>query len=166
MPRTESNALGGLPFTSADVCHFRAHGPRMRLDDRPTPSSRFIARVSASVATVDSSPGHGWVSGAADNDFVSVSAVPTAVSEGSAEALATTTSVVQQFVSRSSVQEIDSVKPVGPIASLLRRPLRRPSPRATASVSTWSGSTALPDDDVVFGPHLHSDALAFSKSSW
>ena len=32
MPRTESNASGGPPFTSADFCDFRKHGPRMRVD--------------------------------------------------------------------------------------------------------------------------------------
>ena len=86
MPRTENNALGGLPFTLADFCNFRAHEPRMRLDDLPTPSRRFVACAVASAITVDSSHGRGWASRAADNDFASVFAVPTAVIEGSAEA--------------------------------------------------------------------------------
>ena len=107
-------------------CDFRAHGPRMRLDDLPTPSRRFVARVSASVATVDRSPGRGWVSRAADNDFASVLTVPTAVSEGSVEAPATTTSVAQPTPSRSSVQGTDSVEPAD----------------LTASVSTLPGSPA------------------------
>ena len=59
MLRTESNALGGLPSTSADLCDFGAHGPHMRLGDLPTLSRRFVARISAPVAIVDSSPGRG-----------------------------------------------------------------------------------------------------------
>ena len=148
MLRTECNALGGLPFTLADFCDFRAHGPRMRLDDHPTPSRRFVARVSAFITTIDSSPGRGWVSRAADNDFASVFAVPTSVSEGSAEPPATTTSVAQPTPSRSSEQGTDSVEPTGPTASV--------------SLAWLSGA---PDDDAVFRPHLHSDAPVFSNSS-
>ena len=69
MPRTESTASGGLPFNYADVCDFRAHGPRMmRVDDLAAPSRGFAARVFASV----SPPGRGWASRAADNNFASV----------------------------------------------------------------------------------------------
>ena len=57
VPRTESAVLGGLPFTSADYCDFRTHGPRMRIDDLSAPSGRFVASVSASVTTVDRCPG-------------------------------------------------------------------------------------------------------------
>ena len=59
VPHTESAVLGGLPFTSADYCDFRAHGPHMRIDDLSAPSGRFVARVSASVTTVDRCPGRG-----------------------------------------------------------------------------------------------------------
>ena len=52
VPRTESAVLGGLPFTSADYCYFRTHGPHMRIDDLSAPSGIFVARVSAFVATV------------------------------------------------------------------------------------------------------------------
>ena len=126
MPRTESNAFGGLFFTSADFCDFRKHGARMRFDDFPTTSRRFVANISESVATVESSFGHGWVSRAADNEFAPVFAVPIAVSEGSAEAPATTTSVAQPTPSRSSAQGTDSFELEAP----------------TASVSTSSGSPA------------------------
>ena len=51
VPRTESVVLGRLPFTSADYCDFRTHGPHMRIDDLSAPSGRFVARVSASVTT-------------------------------------------------------------------------------------------------------------------
>ena len=44
--------LGVLPFTVADCCEFRTHGPRMSIDDISAPSGSFIARVSASVASV------------------------------------------------------------------------------------------------------------------
>ena len=43
--------LGWVPFTSADYCDFRTHGPSMRIDDLCAPSGRFVARVSASVTT-------------------------------------------------------------------------------------------------------------------
>ena len=117
MPHTQRIAVSGLSFTSADFSDLRTHGTHMRLDDLPTPFRRFVARVSASVATVDSSPGCGWVSHAAEHDFASVFAVPIAVSEGSAETSATTTSVVQPTPSRSSVQGTNSVEPTGPTAS-------------------------------------------------
>ena len=40
----------------------------MKIDDLSAPSGRFVARVSASVATVDRCPGRGRVLPAADND--------------------------------------------------------------------------------------------------
>ena len=122
MTRTENNALGGLPLTLADVCDFRTHGPRMRLDDHLTPSRRFAARVSASTATVDSSPGRGGGSRAADYDFASVFPVPTVASEDSAEAPVATTSVAQPTPSRNSVQGTDSVEPTGPTAPVSTSP--------------------------------------------
>ena len=69
MPRTEHNAPGRLPLTVAGFCGFCTHGPRVRLDELPTPSKRFVACVSASTATVDSSPGRGGGSLKADYDF-------------------------------------------------------------------------------------------------
>ena len=75
VPRTESAVLGGLPFT-ADFCDFRTHGPHMRIDDLSAPSGRFVARVSASVATVNRCPGRGWASPAADNDSLRSSPYP------------------------------------------------------------------------------------------
>ena len=59
VPRTESAVLGGLPFTSADYCDFRTHGPHMRIDDLSAPSGRLVARISASVATFDRCPAAG-----------------------------------------------------------------------------------------------------------
>ena len=66
--RTESAVLGGLPFTSADYCDFRTHGPHTRIDSLSALSGRYVARVSASVATVDRCLGRGRALPAADND--------------------------------------------------------------------------------------------------
>ena len=148
MPRTESNALVGLRFTSADFCDFRAHWPRMRLDDFPTPSRRFFARVSASVATVDNSPGRGWVSRAADNDFSSVLLYP----PRSARALQD-----PWLPRRQSSNRLLS----GATRDCLGR--ARGPDRGRLYFAWLSGA---PDDDAVFRPHLHSDAPAFSNSSW
>ena len=117
VPRTESAVLGGLPFTSADYCDFRTHGPRMRVDNPSAPSKRFVARVSASVAAIDHCPGRGRALPAADNAFASVFAVPTRVGEGSAEAPAAATPVAQPTPSRSPTQRSDSVEPKGQPAS-------------------------------------------------
>ena len=87
MPRTESAVLGRLPFTSADYFDFHTHGPHMRIDDLSAPSGKLVARVSASVATVDRCPGRERTLPAADNDFASVFAVPTEVGTGSALSL-------------------------------------------------------------------------------
>ena len=122
MLHTESKALSGLPPTLADVCDFRTHGPRMRLDDLPNPSRRFVDRVSASSATVDSSPGRGGGSRTDDDDFDSVFAVPTVTNEDSAEAPAATKLVAQPTPSRSSVQETDPVEPTGPTAHVPTSP--------------------------------------------
>ena len=91
LPRTENNALRGLFLTLADFCGFLSNGPRMRFDDLRAPSRRFIGRVCASPATVDSSPRRGGGSRAANYDFTSVLAVPIVISEDSAEAPAATT---------------------------------------------------------------------------
>ena len=122
VPRTERTAFGGFPLTSANFSDFRTHGPRMRVDDLSASSKRFTPRVSASVTTVDGPPGRKWASPAADNDFALVFAVPTAASEGSAEAPAATTTVAHPAPPRSSVQGTDSVEPTGPAASVSNSP--------------------------------------------
>ena len=61
--------LSGLPFTVADCYDFRTHGPCMRIDDISAHSGSFIARVSASVATVYRCPGRRRALPAADNDL-------------------------------------------------------------------------------------------------
>ena len=133
--------LGGLPFTSGDVCDFRTHGPRMGIDDLSASSESFVARVSASVATVDRCPGRGRALPAADDAFASVLAVPTEVSTGSAEASAAATTVTQPTsFSRSSTQGTDTVETAGPTVS------------ASVSPGYPAPPTAKPFS------HLHSDA--------
>ena len=162
MPRTESNAFGGLPLNLADVCDFCTHGPRIRLDDLSTPSGRFVASVSASTATVDSSPGRGGGSCTDNHDFASVFAVPTVANEDSAEAPAATISVAQPTPSRSSVQRVEPVSPTGPTAPVSTSP-GSPAPQTMAPVSDrFSAETrrrsstgagkAPPAVDYGFGP--------------
>ena len=57
----------------------------MMIDDLSAPLGRFVARVSASVATVDRCPGRGRALPAADNVFDSIFAVPTEVDTGYAD---------------------------------------------------------------------------------
>ena len=162
IPCTENNALGGRPFTPADVCDFSTHGPCMRLVDLPTPSRRFISRVSASIATVDSCPARGGGSRADDYDFASVLSVPTVANEDSAKASAATTSVAQPTPSRSSVQETDPVEPTGPTAPVSASPgspapqmmtpfSDRISTRTRRRAATAGGKTP-PAVDYSFGP--------------
>ena len=117
VPRTESAVLGGPPFTSADYSDFRTHGPHMRIDDLSAPSGRFVARICASVTTVDRCPGRGRALPAADNDFASVFAVPTEVGMGSAEAPAAATAVAHPAPSKESYTGTDAVETTGPTAS-------------------------------------------------
>ena len=161
VPRTESAVLGGLPFTSADYCDFRTHGPHMRIDDLSAPSGRFVARVSASVTTVDRCPGRAWTLPAADNASVSVFAVPTEVGEGSAEAPAAAMPVSQPTPSRSPTQGSDSVEPTGqpasaPAPSGSPMPPTKPSwdriSTRTRRPTATAASAASPDVDYGFGP--------------
>ena len=74
----------------------------MKIDDLSALSGRIVARVSASIATVDRCPGRGRTLPAADNDFASVFAVPSEVGTGSAEAPAAAMTVAQPTPSKSS----------------------------------------------------------------
>ena len=53
VPRTERAALGGLPLTSTAFPDFRKHEPRKRIDGLSASPGRFVARVSAFVATTE-----------------------------------------------------------------------------------------------------------------
>ena len=49
VPRTESAVLGGLPFTSADYCDFRTHGPHIcLLYTSPSPRDQRGSRMPSS----------------------------------------------------------------------------------------------------------------------
>ena len=64
--------FGGLPFASSDFRDFRAHGPRMRIDDLSASNERFIARVTATVTIDDCRSGRGEMFPAAGTVFASV----------------------------------------------------------------------------------------------
>ena len=159
--RTASAVLGGLPFTSADYCDFRTHGPRMRIDDPSAPSGRFVARVSTPVVAIDRCSYRGRALPAADNALASVFAVPTGIGEGYAEAPATATPVAQPTPSRSPTQGSDSVEPTGqpasaPAPSGSPMPPTKPSwdriSTRTRRPTATAASAAPPDVDYGFGP--------------
>ena len=106
VPRTEHAALGGLPVTSTAFYDFRTHEPRIRIDGLSAPPGRFVARVSASVATTEGCTGRGSISPAADTVSVSDFAISIEGGTGSAEALAASTPIAQPtYLSRSSTQK-------------------------------------------------------------
>ena len=76
MPQPDIAVLGGLTLTSTDFRDFRAHGPRMRIDDFFSPTGRFDARVSAFVGIGDDRLGRAPLWHAADATFTQVFAVP------------------------------------------------------------------------------------------
>ena len=117
VPRTESVVLGGLPFTSADYCDFRPHGPRMRIDDHSAPSGRFVARVSASVATVDRCPGRGRALPAADNDSLRSSTYPPRSARAPQKPLLPRRPSPSRLLQRSPTQGTDAVETTGPTTS-------------------------------------------------
>ena len=107
VPRTEHAALGGLPLTSTAYHDFRTHEPRIRIDGLSVSPGRFVARVSASVATTKGCTGRGSISPAADTVFASVFAIPIEGGTGSAEALAATTPIAQPtFLSRQQTADL------------------------------------------------------------
>ena len=59
VPHTEHAPLGGLPFTSTAFHDFCTHEPRMRIDGVSASLERFVARVSASIATTEGCIGRG-----------------------------------------------------------------------------------------------------------
>ena len=117
VPRPDSTLLGGLPFASSDFRDFRAHGPRMRIDDLSAPSGRFVARVSAAVTTTDRRPGRGYVFPAADTAFDLFFAVPSEGSTGSTGAPSAATAVAQHApFPRSTSQGVYSTAIADPAA--------------------------------------------------
>ena len=121
VPHTESAVLGavlgGLPFTSADYCDFRTRGPHMRVDDLSAPSGRFVARVSASVTTVDRCPGRGRTLPAADNDSLWSSPYPPRSAWAPQKPLLPRRPSPSRLLRRSATQGTDAVETTGPTAS-------------------------------------------------
>ena len=62
VPRTEHAVLGGLPLTSIAIHDFSIQEPRLRIDGLSAPPGRFVAPVSASVATAEGHTGRGSIS--------------------------------------------------------------------------------------------------------
>ena len=119
VPRTERAVLGGRPCTSSDVRDFRStHGPRMTIDYLSSPSGRFVARVSASAATVDRRPGLRVISPVANTAFATGFGVPFGGNQGSAEAPAAATFAAQRAPPPTSTsQGEDSTVNTAPAAS-------------------------------------------------
>ena len=141
--------MGGLLFTSADYCDFRTHGPHLRIDDFSAPSGRFVARVSASVATVNRCPGHGRALPAADNDSLWSSPYP----PRSARALQ------KPLLSRRP-------SPSRFLQGVLHKGLTRSRPRVRPRPPLPRLALRGPDGEAVLGPHLHPDSSAYSNSRW
>ena len=72
----DSAFFGGLPLTSTVFCDFRAHGPRMRINDVSAPTGKFVARVVGFVGTGDDRLGHAPLWPATDATSTSVFVVP------------------------------------------------------------------------------------------
>ena len=53
VPRTEHDVLGGFPLTYTDFHNFRTHEPLIRIDGLSARQGKFVARISASVATAE-----------------------------------------------------------------------------------------------------------------
>ena len=149
VPRTERAVLGGLPFTSADYCDFRTHGPHMRIDDLSAPSGRFVARVSASVTTVDRCPGRGRTLPAADNDSLRSSPYPSKSARAPQKPL---------LPRRPS--------PSRPLQGVLHRRLTRSRSRARPRPPLPRLARRCPNGEAVLGPHLHPDSPAYRNRSW
>ena len=76
VPQPDSAVSGGLPLSSTGFRDFRAHGPRMRIDDLSAPTGRFVASVSAFIGTGDDRLGRAPLWPAADATITPVFAVP------------------------------------------------------------------------------------------
>ena len=72
VPRTEHAALGGPPLPSTAFHDFRTHELRIRIDGLSASPGRFVARLSASVATTEGCTGRESISPAAYTVFASV----------------------------------------------------------------------------------------------
>ena len=163
VPRTEHTALGGLPLTSTAFRDFCTHEPRIRIDGLSAPPGRFVAHVSASVATTEGCTGRGSISPAADTVFASVFAIPIEGGTGSAEALAAATPIAQPTpLFRSSTQETGSAATTGStvsISALLGAPA--PPPSTTRRRTATATGNAPPLKNMDSGPAGPLDYLSY-----
>ena len=141
VPRTEHAALGGPPVTSTAFHDFRTHEPRTRIDGLSASPGRFVARVSASVATTEDCTGRRSISPAADTVFALVFAIPIEGGTGSAEALAAATPSAQPTcLSRRSIQETAPAATTGSTVSVSTL-LGGPSPPSSTTRRRTSTAT-------------------------
>ena len=153
VPRTEHASLGGLPVTSTAFHNFHTHEPRIRTDGLSAPPGRFVARVSAFVATTQGCTGRGLISPAVDTVFASVFAIPIEGGTGSAEALDAATPIAQQtYLFRNSTQEAAPAATTGSTVSVSYL-LGTPAPpsstmrRRTATATGDAPSLYIMDSD-------------------
>ena len=143
-PRTEHAALGGLPLTSTAFHDFRTHEPRIMIDGTFASPGRFVARVSASVATTEGCTCRGSISPAADTVFASGFAIPIEGGTGSAEVLAVATPRAQPtYLFRLSTQETAHAATTGStvsVSALLGVPAP-PSSTTRRRTATATGNT-------------------------
>ena len=147
VPRAEHTAYGGLPLTSTAFHDFRTHEPRIRIDGLSASPGRFVARVSASVATTQGSTVHGSISPAADTVFALRFAMPIEGGMSSAEALAAATPIAQPtHLSWISTQESAPAATTGStvsVSALLGTPAP-PSSTTRRRTATTTGNAPPP----------------------
>ena len=129
VPRTEHAALGGISLTSTAFHDCRTHEPRLRIDSLSAPQGRFVARVSASIATTESCTGRGSISTAAETVFAFGFCHVHRGRHGLRRRPGCTPIAQPTPLSRSSTQETDPPRPLGRLCPslpcLALQPLRR-----------------------------------------
>jgi len=132
----------------------------MRIDDLSAPSGRFVARVSASVTTVDRCPSRGRTLPAADNDSLRSSPYPPRSAWAPQKPLLPRRPSPSRLLQRSPTQETDAVETTGPTTSAPASPgspaSRRWSRRGTASPP---GHAGVQQQQLVLHPLLSTMAL-------
>ena len=134
----------------------------MRIDDLSAPSGRFVARVSASVTTVDRCPGRGRTLPAADNDSLLSWPYPPRSARAPQKPLLPRRPSPSRLLQKSPAQGADAVEITGPTTSAHASP---GSPMPPTVKTSWdristrtrrrtatAASAAPPDVDYGFGP--------------
>ena len=150
--RTESAVSGRLPFNSSHFTDFRTHGQRMRIDDLFASLGRFVARVSASVTTVERRPGLRVFSPVADAAFAYFFVVTPRGDQGSAEAPDAATIATQRALPPTILQGEDFAMNTAPAASAPSDPGSAGAPAAAATIVAQSAppptSTSQEEDSA------------------